>query len=140
MKKFFMLTLCLILLVTCMASCNKPKSQDNTSTIPVPNADPKKAEETLEAAGYEVILVEVKEPDKDGIVASLLASKGADDYVLIHYFDTKENAKVAYDKLKKTFDKAKENAEKAGKEFNDICAMFGKMVYTGTPNAIMAAQ
>ena len=128
MKKFtkiLALTLVLIMSVALFASCATP------------NKDPKKAEEALKDAEYEVMLVDgdladiaAGRLDLDKVDAMLSASKG-DDAIEIIYFDDADAAK-------EYFDTVKEFAEEAGTTAK--VQRSGNMVYYGTPAAIKAAK
>ena len=103
-----------------------------------PNKDPKKAEEALKAAGYEVRLVENDEADEDGAVAYIQAMKSLTDFVQIAYYDSKDAASKAYEEAKKVYEEGKEEYEALGIEL--IVKQSGTMVYMGTKDAIKAAK
>ena len=118
------LSLVLVVMLGALVSCGGP------------NADPKKAEEALKEAGYDVIYTEVND---GGIKAYVVASKGKDS-IQIAYYDDKDTATKAYEQAKEAYEALKEIAEAAGEELDYVVKQSGTMVYLGTKDAIKAAE
>ena len=103
-----------------------------------PNKDPKKAEAALKEAGYQVVLMENEKADEEGCVATIVASKGLTDTIVIAYYDTAANAKAAYAEAEKAYETAKAAYEALGIDY--VCKRSGKIVYMGTKDAVKAAK
>ena len=110
-----------------------------------PNADPEKAEKSLEKKGYTVDVADDKV--SLGLVAlstglsdlecviTAFNKEDKDDAVMIYYFEDKEVADEAWEKY---FEKA---AEKVKEENEDVIdKKSGKMIWVGTKAAINAAR
>ena len=110
-----------------------------------PNADPEKAEKSLEKKGYKVEVVD----DKYSLGFTALATgvsdlecfitavneDDKDEAVMIYYFAEKEAADEAWEKY------FEELAEKAKEEDSDaVVKKSGKMIWVGTKKAINAAR
>ena len=105
-----------------------------------PAADPAKAEAALEENGYavtmkdgklvEVIAMALGIDDLDAQVTAV-SKEDIDDFITIYYFETKEAADKAWDKVK-------EEAEE--KDDDLVIKKSGKMIYYGTKNAVKAAR
>ncbi len=103
-----------------------------------PNADPDKAKEALEDAGYTVILNDGgligDHLLPDGAEATLTAMKGDDEYISIIYYEDKDALNDAWEDVKK-------DAEELKDEYEDIVLKkSGKMIYFGTKQAVKDAQ
>ena len=103
-----------------------------------PNADPEKAKEALEDAGYTVILNDggllgdLGLPK--GAEATLTAFKGDDEYISVIYYEDKDALNDAWEDVKK-------DAEELKEEYEDIVLKkSGKMIYFGTKQAVKDAK
>lgn len=103
-----------------------------------PNADPEKAKEALEDAGYTVVLNDggllgdFALPK--GAEATLTAFKGDDEYISVIYYEDKDALNDAWEDVKK-------DAEELKEEYEDIVLKkSGKMIYFGTKQAVKDAQ
>ena len=110
-----------------------------------PNSDPKKAKDSLEDAGYEVLYASNKVEAVflggwyDGCEAAIMASNEDDEAVWIWYFEEKEDAEKAWeDGLEKYADELKEEAKE--EDVDLVGKQSGKMIYIGTKKAINAAK
>jgi hypothetical protein len=101
-----------------------------------PNKDPKKAEEALKEAGYEVDYYEVN----DGGIKVVIAAVKGEDSIQITYCEDKDTATKAYEQTKEAYDKLKADAEAAGEEFDYVVKQSGTMVYSGTNQAVKDAK
>ena len=133
--KIIALALVTVFVCATLASC----------ALMAPNADPEKAEKSLEKKGYEVELID----DKYSLgfislgtgvsdlecVLTAVDKEDKDEAVRIYYFAEKESADEAWEKY---FEKL---AEKAKEEDSDIIVKkSGKMIWYGTKKAINAAK
>lgn len=136
MKKTFVkiIALALVAVFACvtLASC----------ALGAPNADPEKAEKSLEKKGYDVKLIDdeytlgftsLTTGIKD-LECVLTAENDDEEAVEIYYFEDEEAAEEAWEKIEKLAEKAQEENEDL------ICKMAGKMIYMGTKAAIRAAR
>ena len=129
MKKFtkiLALTLVLVMSVVMLASCGGP------------NADPEKAAKALEDAEYDVDDSKLLAPT----ISSLLGIKGVetvvfgekkDEGITILYFEDKDAANEAWEKVEKYVDDMESDLDL-------ILKKSGKMIYFGTEAAIKAAK
>ena len=113
--------------------------------------DPTKAKAKLEKKGYAVVLEQIDLGDVvgDKTEANLVATKGTDT-VTITWYKEAADAKAAYDALKASFDKAKDELAKMedGEEKdalkkelkNAAYGRSGKIVWFGTKDAVKAAK
>jgi len=125
------LSLVLVVMLGSLASCGGP------------NADPEKAEEALDDAGYAVTLDKTIQPGLyklagvdgvDCVVSAVNLDEDDAGFITIIYFDEAEDAKEAFDHIK---DEAEDKMEK----YEDyVCKKSGKMIYYGTKNAVKAAK
>ena len=134
MKKLLKITalsLALLMMVLTLASCGAP------------NKDPAKAKAALEGNGYVVTL-------KDGKLVEIVASalgiddldaqivavskEDIDDYITIYYFETKDAANAAWEKIEEEAD------EKMKDEEDVVLKKSGTMIYYGSKNAVKAAK
>ncbi len=134
MKKFtkiLALTLVLLMSVAMFASCANP------------NKDPKKAEEALKDAGYDVTLIDDADflklmgVDKLEAVISAFNEDDENDAVFIYYFEDSAAADEAYEDIEKEFDEIK-TSEDAPEDL--VLKKSGKMIWYGTKDAIKAAK
>ena len=135
MKKILSMILVCILTVGCvfaLASCGAP------------NKDPKAAKAALEEADYKVTLLEgmllegaAAAIGVEDLDAMLTAFKD-DDAISIYYFEEKEDAEEAYEKLEELYNEAKEEADEDDPEIK--LGKSGNMIWMGTKNAIKAAK
>ena len=135
MKKILSMILVCVLMLGCvftLASCGAP------------NKDPKAAKAALEEADYKVTLLEgillegaAASIGVEDLDAMLTAFKD-DDAISIYYFEEKEDAEEAYEKLEKLYNEAKEKADEDDPEIK--LGKSGAMVWIGTKNAIKAAK
>lgn len=110
-----------------------------------PNADPEKAEKSLEKKGYAVDVADDKVSLglvalKTGLsdlecVVTAINKDDLKDSVVIYYFADKEAADKAWEKY---FEKAVEVAKEQDSEV--IIKKSGKMIWTGAKDAINAAR
>lgn len=110
-----------------------------TACIP---SDAAKAKDRLEAADYEVEVVyaddtlgqiAIKATEEslgiEGIESMVYGMKDLEDFVVLYYFDTAENAKAAYDKILAEADEEEED--------EDVdYGRSGKVIYAGTVDAV----
>ena len=134
MKKLLKITalsLAMLMMVLTLASCGAP------------NKDPAKAKAALEENGYIVTL-------KDGKLVEIVASalgiddldaqivavskEDIDDYITIYYFETKDAANAAWEKIEEEAD------EKMKDEEDVVLKKSGTMIYYGSKNAVKAAK
>ena len=124
MKKIFSLTLIFALAVCCIfvfVSCAKP------------NSDPQKAKESLEEAGYEVVLNE--KLNRKGVEASLVAmTLDGKNYLVVVYYEDKDAANEAWTEAQNEAKQLQEEYE------NVVCKKSGKMIYYGTREAVKSAK
>ena len=129
--KITALTLAMLMMAITLASCGGPA------------ADPAKAEAALKENGYavtmkdgklvEVVAMALGIDDLDAQVTAV-SKDDVDDFITIYYFETKEAADNAWDKVK-------EEAEKKNDDDSDIVIKkSGKMIYFGTKEAVKAAK
>ena len=108
-----------------------------------PNANPDKAEKSLEKAGYEVAHADDKVEAAlmggwyDGCTDVILASKD-DDGIYIWYFEDKDSANDAWEKIEKFAEEMNEEAEED--DLDIVCKKSGKVIYLGTKQAIKDAK
>lgn len=103
-----------------------------------PNKDPEKAKEALEDADYTVIFNDGGFVGDyllpDGAEATIIATKGDDEYISIVYYEDADAANDAWED-------AKEEAEELEDEYEDIVyKKSGKIIYIGTKQAVKDAQ
>ncbi len=126
MKTFArMLSLVLVAVMLCAAlvACAKP------------DKDPAEAEKKLDAAGYDVTVLEGEEAEMmDENVKTIVFGQKDDDYITIYYYEDKDDAKKIFNDLEAD---AKADAEELDVEI--VCKRSGKMVYIGTKAAVKAA-
>lgn len=138
MKNFIkIIALALVAVIACatLASC----------ALGAPNADPEKAEKSLEKKGYVVDVADDKV--SLGLVAlstglsdlecviTAFNEEDKEDAVMIYYFEDKEVADEAWEKY---FEKAAEKVKEDNKDV--IVKKSGKMIWVGTKAAINAAK
>lgn len=124
--KLLALTLVVVMACAMLVSCGGP------------NADPEKAKEALEDAGYTVVLNTgsglisgAMLPDK--LEASLVAYKNGEYIAISYYKDAKD--------VNEAWDDAQEEAEKLEDKYEGIvCKKSGKMIYIGTEQAVKDAK
>ena len=124
MKKVLSLVCVLAMVATCLfvfASCGA-----------TPNEDPAEAEKALKEAEYNVTNL-----TKDG-VGVLTATKG-EDTVTIQYCADEAAAEKAYEQLETLYEAAEKIADELGEDVGYEIGISGKMVWSGTPDAISAA-
>ena len=94
------------------------------------NSDPKKAKANLEKQGYEVTLLE--NPTSIGDVTATINATKKDDgklyNVFIVYYKDADAAKEAFNGMKDTNEKAKEEAKKNGNKYS--CNRYGNQIVT----------
>jgi ABC-type multidrug transport system fused ATPase/permease subunit len=108
-----------------------------------PAADPAKAEAALEENGYavtmndgklvEVIAMALGIDDLDAQITAV-SKEDIDDFITIYYFETKEAADKAWDKVQK------EAEDKKDDDSEIVIKKSGKVIYYGTKNAVKAAR
>lgn len=133
--KIMALTLVAVFVCATLASC----------AIGAPNADPAKAEKSLEKKGYVVELA-----DSEYTLGFVSLSTGlknldafikavnpddSDDSIMICYFKDKEAADKAWED---TFEALKEKAKE--EDVDAVIKKSGKMIWVGTKDAINAAK
>ncbi len=143
MKKLLSLFLVLSLvmaLAISMASCLNNKEDEEE--VLVPNSDPYKAKENLEANGYDTHLLDNEyDFDYDGLVAQLSASLNDDEEILmVYYFADKSDAEYIWEEvLEAQLEYVKDNLP--GKLADEvIIEIDGKLIFIGTENAIKATN
>ncbi len=107
-----------------------------------PNADPSKANDALKDAGYSVIYNDGSvgiggisiSTLPEGVEASIIATKGDDNYIVITYYKEASDANDAWEEAEKEAEELKEKYE------DIVCKKSGKMIYLGTKEAVKAAQ
>lgn len=129
--KIIALALVTVFVCATLASC----------ALMAPNADPEKAEESLEKKGYKVTVIDDEYTLGFTSLATgikslecVLTAAKDDEAVAIYYFEDKESAETAWEKLEKLAEEAKED------EKDLVCKKSGKMIYMGTKKAINAAK
>ncbi len=130
MKKNFLkitaLALLTVMICTMLVACGGP------------NKDPEKAKEALEDADYTVIFNDGgfigDHLLPDGAEATIIATKGDDEYISIVYYEDAEAANEAWED-------AKEEAKELEEKYEDIVyKKSGKVIYIGTKQAVKDAQ
>ncbi len=124
--KVLALALVAIMMCAILVSCDAP------------NADPEKAKEALEDAGYAVILNQgggfisgALLPD--GVEATLVAYKDG-EYLAVSYYEDTEA-------LNEAWEEAQDDAKELEEEYEDIvCKKSGKMIFIGTKQAVKDAK
>ncbi len=127
--KVLTLALALVMMCAVLASCAAP------------NADPEKAKEALEEAGYTVVYNDGKglfglagAALPEGAEATIVAIKGDEEYIVITYYEDADAVNAAWDD-------AKADAEELEEEYeNIVCKKSGKMIFTGTEQAVKDAK
>lgn len=127
------LSLVLIMSVAMLASCGA-----------TPNSDPDDAIAALKDNGYTaakdnaIVPTALKILGVDGVKTVISGSARIDEKfetVTVIYFDSKDDANDAWEKVKEYAEKEKDD------EASDwVCEKSGAMIYFGTPNAIKAAK
>lgn len=131
--RFLALAMVTVVLCLTLASCGGP------------NADPDKALSSLKDNGVKwagkdtvVIPLALKAIGVDGIDCVVSGTGKIDDeyaHITIIYFDEKDDANDAWDKVQDYADEKKDD------DATDwVCKKSGKMIYYGTKNAISAAK
>ncbi len=112
-----------------------------------PNADPDDALKALEENGVTwakkdtvALPTTYKLAGIDGVDCVVSGiGKIEDEYAFIKiiYFNTKDDANDAWEKVQEKFEEDKEDSKE---ESNWVCKKSGKMIYYGTENAVKAAK
>ena len=109
-----------------------------------PNADPDKAEKSLEKKDYEVKHADNKLEAAfmggwyDGCEEVILAyNDESKEVVYIWYFEDKASADDAWDDIEEYAEELNEEAKEEGNKI--VCKKSGKMIYIGTKKAIRDA-
>ncbi len=125
------LALVLVMMLGALVSCGAP------------NADPEKAEEALEDAGYEVSVDSKLAPAAykamgvdgvDCVLSAINLDEDEEGILFVVYFDEAADAKEAFEDIKKDAEEEMEDEE------DFVCKRSGKMIYYGTKNAVKAAK
>lgn len=129
--KLTALSLAMLMMIFTLVSCMGPAK------------DPEKAKAALEENGYvatlkngklvEVVAMALGIDDLDAQITAI-SKEDIDDFITIYYFETKDAADAAWDKVKK-------EADDEGKDNdNFVCKKSGSIIYFGTENAVKAAR
>ena len=129
--KISALTLAMLMMTLALASCFGPA------------ADPAKAEAALKENGYAVTMKDGKLVEAVAMLLGIddldaqitaISKEDMDDFITIYYFETKEAADKAWDKIKE------EAEEKNDEDTEVVIKKSGKVIYFGTKNAVKAAR
>ncbi len=135
LKRILVIATAALMLVT-LVSCGGPAT------------DPEDAKAALEDNGYEVILVDGTAVEVtagllgvEDLDASLTAFAD-DNAIMIYYFESKEAAEKAWEKIEDEAEKAKKEYEEEKDEDDPdfVIKKSGAMIYFGTADAVKAAK
>ena len=136
--KIFALSLVAVMMCAALTACSLfgPSSDPDKALEALKDSDyaAEKIDSTLGLAGYALIGIDIEE--LECVVAG--SSKDGDEGINIFYFEDKDAANDAFEKIEKFVEELTEDRDEDDPEI--VVKKSGKMVYYGTKEAVKAAK